>query len=269
MSEAYLNKFDCLDRAKALIASDDTAALRYACLELRFCMEAVTYEKLRAYASRLPPEVLSKWQPPQAVAALLELEDESDQEYTVAIGVRRGETTGPMQGLGEHRTFAINWLRKHYHKLGNSLHVPNANAPGHRRQPVDPQELRQYLESVVEECERVVESSITFPLAVTVDFNCQLCGRKIVANAEGAKRRGRVSCLYVECQAEYGVFSAEDGSIYFRLAGWVFPCQACGHRILVPSKFLVPDHEFGCDACGRKHKLVKDWYYAVEVQREE
>jgi hypothetical protein len=267
MSEAYLNKFDCLDRAKALMASGDTAALRYACLELRFCMEAVTYERLRAYAPRLPADVLSIWQPHRAVKALLELEAEADQEYTIAIG--RAGSSAPMQVLGEHRTFATKWLGSHYNKLGSFLHVPNENAPGRRRQSVDSNELRQYLESVVEECERVVDSSISFPLAVTVDFNCQLCNRKIVANAESAKRRGRISCLYIECQAEYGVFSAEDGSINFRLRGGVFPCQACGHRIFVPSKFLVPDHEFACDACGRRHKLVKDWYYAVEVQREE
>jgi transcription elongation factor Elf1 len=266
MTEAYLNKFDCLARAKTLMASGDAASLRYACLELRFCMEAVTCEKLRAYAPRLPPEVLSRWQPPQAVAALLELEDEAEQEYTVAIGGRRGETTGPMQGLGEHRTFAITWLRKHYNKLGNFLHVPNENAPGQRRQQVNPQELRQYLESVVEECEQVVESSITFTLALTVEFNCQLCRRKTVVNAKGAKQRGRISCWNPQCEAEYTVFTDEDGSICFRLRGWPFPCQACGHRIVVPSKRLVPGHQFACDACGRRHKLVKDRYYAVEIE---
>jgi hypothetical protein len=111
MSEPYLNKYDCLSRAKALMASGDAASLRYACLELRFCMEAVTYEKLRAYAPRLPPNVLSIWQPPQAVKALLELEGEADQEYRVAIG--RAGSTQPMQVMGEHRTFATKWIAKY------------------------------------------------------------------------------------------------------------------------------------------------------------
>jgi predicted RNA-binding Zn-ribbon protein involved in translation (DUF1610 family) len=266
MNGAYLNKVDCLTRAKTLMAAGDAASLRYACLELRFCMEAVTYEKLRAYAPRLVPGVLSRWQPPQAVAALLELEDEADQEYIVAIGVRRGETTGPMQVMGDHRTFGTAFLRKHYNKLGSYLHVPNEHAPSRSRQQVDPQELRPYLEGVVEECERVVESSITLTLARVVEFNCQLCGRKTLANAEGATRRGRVSCLHTGCEAEHLVSVAEDQGLYFRLSGWVFPCQACGHRILVASKHLVPDHEFACNECGRRHKLVKDWYYAVAVE---
>lgn len=55
-----LNKLDCLARAKALLASGDAASLRYTCLELRFCMEAVTYDKLSAYAPRLPPNILKK-----------------------------------------------------------------------------------------------------------------------------------------------------------------------------------------------------------------
>jgi hypothetical protein len=259
MSEAFLNKYDCLARIKTLSVSGNAASLRYACLELRFCMEGVTYEKLRAYASRLPPEVLSRWQPPQAVAALLELEDEAGHEYTVAIEVRRGETAGPVQVMGEHWTFATAWLRKHYNKLGNFFHVPNENAPSRSQPQIDPQELREYLESVVVECERVVESSRTFTLAPTVEFNCQLYRRKMVANAKSAERRGYVSCLHPGCDAENVVFAAEDRSPRFRLSGWVFPCQACGHWIVVPSKHLVPDHEFACDACGRRHKLVKDW----------
>jgi hypothetical protein len=227
-------------------------------------MEAVTYEKLRAYAPRMPPNILKIWEPPRAVRELLKLEGEADQEYKVAFG--RTGSTQPMEVIGEHRTFAMTWLSKHYHKISNiALHVPNGNDPDTEPQ-VDAQELREYLESVVAECERVVESSITTTLALTVEFNCRLCGRQTVANAESAKRRGRVSCLHPRCEADYVVSTAEDGSLYFRPDGSVFPCQACGYRILVPSKRLVPDHEFACDACGRRHKLVKDWYYAVEVK---
>jgi hypothetical protein len=53
-----INKYDCLARAKALLDAGDTTSLRYACLELRSCMEEATYEKLRAYAPRLPRDVL-------------------------------------------------------------------------------------------------------------------------------------------------------------------------------------------------------------------
>lgn len=270
MSEAYLNKDDCLARAKCLLASGDPAALRYACLELRFCIESVTYEKLRAYASRLPPDVLARWQPPQAVAALLELEDDAAQEYTVAFGLRRGDETGPLQVIGEHRTFAPVWLRKNYNKLGGLLHVPNSTDPAQASRRLDAQELRQYLDDLVAECDRVVASSITSTIARLVEFKCQQCGRKTATNAEGAKRRGRVPCLHPGCSAEHDVTPGEDGALYFTLTGSVFPCLGCGHKQLVPAKSLETGHEFACEVCGCRHKLIdRVWRYAPEVERPE
>jgi hypothetical protein len=265
-----LSKDDCLGRARRLLASDDSAALRYACLELRLCMEAVTYEKLRAYASRLPADVLSRWQPPQAVAALLELEGGADEEYTIAIGLRRDGVTGPMEVIGEHRTFATAWLRKHYHKLGSFLHVPNVKERERRSEPIALQDLREYLEDIVRECERVMQSSITSALAPVVEFTCQLCRRKNIANGESARSRGRASCLQLGCEAEHSVSEGEHGSLYFRLAGSIFPCQECGHEQLIPAKFLTEGHEFGCEDCGRRHKLVdRVWRYAAEVRSED
>jgi hypothetical protein len=173
-----------------------------------------------------------------------------------------------MQVMGEHRTFTTKWLRDHYHKLGSYLHVPNRNAPGRSQRQVDPQELRSYLQSVIEECERVVESSLTLTLVPggIIEYNCQRCGRKTVANKEGAKRRGRVSCLHEGCEAEHHVFVAEDGSLRYQLRGWVFPCESCKHWILVPSRNLIPDYEFACDKCGRRHRLEQVWHYNAVVE---
>lgn len=262
-----LTKYECLDRARRLLASGDPAALRYACLELRFCLETVTYEKLRAYASRLPADVLSRWQPPQAVAALLELEGEAEEEYTLAVGITRGETTGPLEVIGEHRTFTSAWLRKQYHKLGSLLHVLNVNRLGGTGQPMAPEDLREYLEVVVKECERVVDSSITFTLAPIAEFTCQLCRRKIVANAESARQRARVSCLDAACAAEHIVSTGEDGSLYFHVDGSFFPCQGCGHQEFVPTKLQAEGYEFACRRCGRRHKLVdRIWRYAAATE---
>jgi len=126
--------------------------------------------------------------------------------------------------------------------------------------------LREYLDVVVNECERVVDSSITFALAPIVAFTCQVCRREIVVNAEGAKHRGRVSCLHAECAADHTVSMTEDGSLCFRLQGDIFPCQDCGHRKLVPSTLQTEGYEFSCDRCGRRHKLFdRVWRYAAEI----
>ena len=63
-----------IKRARELLSSPDPAVVPYAALEMRMAMEAITYEKLRAYAPRLPLTVLDTWQPPQAMKVLLQFE---------------------------------------------------------------------------------------------------------------------------------------------------------------------------------------------------
>lgn len=262
-TEPYLDKDDCLARAKARLASSDPADVRYAALELRMCIEAITYDKLAAYATRLPTDVLSKWQPRQAVAALLELEDGAGQEYRLAFG----RTRESLQYIGEHRTFDLRWLGKHYHKLGNLLHVPNRNAlNAAANAECDPQTRRAYLREVLIECERVAASSVISTLAVQVGFTCQACGQKVLANAASSERRGHVDCLMPDCGARHTVTRKDDGSLYFALSGHDLRCQSCGVGIFVPTKQLLPEHVFACTQCGRRHKLVEQvWRYAAEV----
>ena len=262
-----INKHDCLARVKALLDAGDTASLRYACLELRSCMEEVTYEKLRAYAPRLPRAVLDdcfKWQPPQLVKVLLGFEEDADQEYTVAI--KRTGSTEPFQVMGEHRSFAIKWLRKHYSKIGGYLHAPRDIDLERRPRQIEPQELRQYLEIVIKECEHVVESSIKSTLAPTVEFFCQLCHKKTMINAESAKKRTYVSCWNPECEARYIISTGEDGSPLFH-PSVVYPCLSCNRHLFLADKLLDMGYEFTCDVCGHRHKLVEQvWRYTDEIE---
>jgi hypothetical protein len=51
---ANYDKWSCLERARNLLSVAGDDSLRYACLELRFCIEAITYEKLDTYSSYVP-----------------------------------------------------------------------------------------------------------------------------------------------------------------------------------------------------------------------
>jgi CHAD domain-containing protein len=59
-----------LKRAKSELESHDPHRLRYAVLELRDAMEALTYDRLRAYRAEIPPEEYATWQPRKVVAML-------------------------------------------------------------------------------------------------------------------------------------------------------------------------------------------------------
>ena len=68
---ASYDKWSCLERARRLLIVAGDESLRYACLELRFCIEAIVYAKLDAYSSYVPAVVFEKWQPNHAMKMLL------------------------------------------------------------------------------------------------------------------------------------------------------------------------------------------------------
>ncbi len=52
-----------LQEAAGLLNQGSESALRAACLELRMCIEALTYEMLQRYLSEVPNTAMEAWQP--------------------------------------------------------------------------------------------------------------------------------------------------------------------------------------------------------------
>lgn len=262
MAEAYLEKRACLNRAKVLLSSGDDAALRYACLELRFCLETVTYDKLRAYASRLPLEVLSRWQPPQAMAALLELEEDAEQDYNLAVARESspGVRSGPFTYVGHHRSLKLTWLKTAYNALGSVLHVPHVT-DGRRRKYDDPLRLRARLNEMVERLEPVVESTLIFTMANVVEYPCSLCRRKSLANAKAVRKHKRTVCLHPDCQAEHRVTEDEKGDLWFSISEYEpkYTCKGCQKETAFPRRRIALGVELACPSCRHKHEIVLNY----------
>ena len=106
------DKRSCLKRANDMLSTNDDSLLRYACLELRFCLEDIAYRKLSTYAKRLPDEVLKTWQPPQAFRALLEFEPYADQ--TTTIRICEETSRGYHQCASRGRVFAPTKYMEHF-----------------------------------------------------------------------------------------------------------------------------------------------------------
>jgi hypothetical protein len=196
------HKTSCFNRAKALLAEEDDSLLRYICLELRFCLEAITYDKLRTYIKRIPEEVLETWQPPQAMRALLEFEPDADQDFSIRISpeTKSGVPTGEWTHLGVHHIFKLSWLRKTYNKLGNFLHVPTPRVQRGASQQQSPAQLRKAIEEIIAELEPIVASSLDSSLAMVVEFQCSVCNNKVFRNldSEQIPQSSRWNVLPVE-----------------------------------------------------------------------
>ena len=66
------NKDKHLQRTLNLINHNSVEHV-YACLELRFCIEAIVYQKLLHGVECLPNTIVNKWQPTKALKMLVEI----------------------------------------------------------------------------------------------------------------------------------------------------------------------------------------------------
>jgi hypothetical protein len=261
-----MNRREHVSRAEALLASGESHDLAYAALELRMAMETIAYEKLRLYAPRLPEEVLSKWQPPQAMRALLEFEPDAMKERGLRIAVNGpdGKPVGPWQDLGVARSFRLDWLRKNYNKLGNLLHVqsPKAKeATGSRNSP----KLRSDLAEILGEVKRVAESPLTGAMAAVIDFKCAACDTPTLFNEDGAKKTNRAVCI--SCNAEHHVVFEADGRPAMYLMTTDFDCVACKALTPIENRLLEIGFRFKCASCKAPHVFVNmQWGYGMETQ---
>lgn len=244
---------------KELLSRGDEDSIRYAALELRRCLEAVVYEKLWAYRNRIPVEVARRWQPPQAFKALLLMEPDADQTFTVAVAKEHKPgvmAQGPRTTLGTDLRPQTSWLRKTHNKIGSFLH---AKSPFELRDGQSDEsramQLREFFEKTIPEVEPFVLRDLTFTLAMEVSFICSVCGTEIKANARGIEQTREVTCLNPECECRFFAVKAGDDFTFY-LDASTAPCPECKAEIQLPTQQLREGYQFSCSSCACKFELT-------------
>ena len=253
MTNAIGNKREHLRRAKELIATGQAIDLHYAALELRMCLEAMTYEKLRTFEKYLPPSALEKWQPPKLLKAMTQFDSGADKSMKLFMGAE-AEPGGPadpaeMKFVGEHKAFGLEWLNKHYSKLGSLLHLQR------KRQPAAETKLRSDLEVIAAEIEEAQRGSILGSwIGELAHFECQLCKTEIHVSRHFNETTGSASCLNQKCEAEY--LAKIDGSkSEFLLRATECPCADCGETMLVENRHIKLNQIIECGKCHHRHEI--------------
>lgn len=258
------DKVSSLARAKELLSQNDDTLLRYVCLDLRYCLEDITYNKLRLYAKRLPLEVLEKWQPPQALRALLEYEPYADQNFTlrVCIETEPGVPSGNWTTLGTHRSFKLSWLRKTYNKLGNFLHIPSIKNQCGDAISQEPNPLRKSLNEIIVDLDQIVASPLDSTLASVISFQCSVCNDYVLINRDSVRKTKRAVCLNQNCSSEFFATEDEEGNFNFQLMASLFKCLSCEHLNQIENRKLDIGYRFKCDNCGEEHEFAqRQWGY--------
>lgn len=256
----------CLIRAKKLLKyKDNNSYLRYACLELRYCIESISYNKLKTYLNRLPPSVVEKWQPPQAMKALFELEPLATEGFELFVAPESSSEilSGDWICLGNHKTFNLRWLRKTYNKLGSFLHTPSLKQ-NNKRQSINDEEIRRYLEKVVGYLSPIVERTMDASLCLTEIFQCKKCNAPIIVNSESLKFRKSLECLDPNCRAEHEI-KYKNGNYFINLTTSTFKCLKCNSDMPIENRNLTIGLEFKCKNCGTHHEIISHkWCYCVK-----
>jgi hypothetical protein len=253
-------KREAFKAAEELLSKGDDAALRYAALELRRCIEAVVYEKLSAYKDRIPPEA-ARWQPPQALKALLQFEPDAASSKIITQAreaYRGGPTIEPFQFLGHDLRPNVGWLTKNWNKLGSFLHADFPFA-SHREGLA---EQVAFFADVLKDLRPFVVSSFTCTLATTVSVTCSLCGVPSVANADGVRQRGELLCLNADCGARY-LARFNDTEVELTLDAPVLECRVCSVSFPLAPKKLIHGATVKCPSCAAEHRLFQEWQYGL------
>ena len=82
MAHQYNKNFH-FNNAKTLLKSDDLQSIRYACLELRYFIEAHVYERLYRETEILPKQVIDTWQPNKAIKFLSIFDELADKDLVL------------------------------------------------------------------------------------------------------------------------------------------------------------------------------------------
>ena len=249
-----------LKRVRGLIQQDTEESLRYACLELRFCIERIVYDKIYTYRKRIPEELFDVWQPKKVLKLLLEFEPDSEREYHIGIQVTKDETLPPGKPIRiPHKAITFNHINKHYDKLGNFLHVPTIRQRQQQKE-IPHEKLRVYLSEVLEMLEGVSGEMLNANFAVVVNFKCSECHTLIIRNRDGLKHDGCVVCP--ECKAQYIWKKLEDDIWETELRTVRFICSACHTENFLEYHRLKPDMRVVCVKCHRKF-LLNHYRWAI------
>lgn len=243
------------DRAKALLATDNDNQLRYAALELRFAMEALTYDRAQAYAREIPPDELETWQPDKVMKVLLEIEPTADKSYTLSVGTEPypGGTPKKMHTLGTDTVFSLADLKKHYHAVGSALHTPTMQQMA---KPFDAAKLRVRLEAIVQNLTKSLDSPVrNVTLGNFASLACERCNKPIRKRLPHGQDVVEATCF--SCGAQYQLSLLDGGKVLWepQLGEIVCATEACSEVLVFWRDEIKVGARLECKQCHQKYRI--------------
>ena len=247
-----------LNSAENELATKTDHRLKYAVLELRMAMEALTYDRALAYKDEFPPSEYETWQPRKVMSVLLEIDPTADKDSSLAIGLEEqyGVPASKMDSLGSEKVLGMSTLRKHYDALGSYLHVQSMK---HVREgkTLDFNKVRARCEEIAAFVGQVLSSPI---FNVTIGnfstLNCFECEQSIRKRIPFGKREVVAECY--QCKATYTITDEGNGKVKWVPQQHEVQCANvnCSETIVVWQHALEVGNHWKCNKCNGGNILV-------------
>ena len=247
-----------LGRFQEEFASGDNNRLKYAVLELRMAMEALTYARAMAYKKEFPPHEYGTWQPQKVMAVLLEFDPMADRNTSLAYGrEEEGRPPREMKMLGSESVLNMAVLKKHYHALGSYLHVQNMKQV-RAGKPLDFDKIRSRCGEIATIVREVLESrvfNITMGRFSTLPA-CDRCGNPIRKRLPRGQNEALVKCY--ECVASYTLVDKGKEQVEWNPHQQEVECanDACKRTSAIWSREITFGRGWTCPDCGGKNTFV-------------
>lgn len=239
-----------LERAKELILSGEEHSLRYACLELRFCLELVAYRQLKQYGEVIPGNIIGIWKADQIIKLLASFDPLSDAQGEISVGIPNASGELPDQWISIGNTRPISWrkFRTFYNKLGSYLHAPESKQEGVEGKPLK----RKSLADIVSSLEIVAQSTIILATKNIIHAQCE-CGNILYVGESEFNDDNPVQCGNTKCNSLFIKQTAESGEkVLSPMQAIIFKCICEAKIPVVPERVWAP---IRCPNCQITYRI--------------
>ncbi len=246
-----------LDRARAQLATGQAEHLKYAALELRMAMEALTYDRAEAYAAELPPSEYDMWQPKKLLQQLLDIDPHADKDSTISYGIEEeyGAPPAIMNALGSEKVLNLATLKKHYDALGSHLHMPTIKQLSQGKGP-DTAKLAKRCGEIADFIADVLASSVfNSTLGIFAQMPCDKCDATIRKRMPSGVQSVEARCF--ECPASYTLEGGADGQVTWKPQQHELRCQlpGCDTPAVIWHHELEPGRCWTCSKCSSRNLI--------------
>lgn len=246
------NKEEHLQRAMDLLNSDNMVEHVYACLELRFCIEAIVYQKLLHGIDGLPNTIVETWQPNKALKMLIEFDRLSGSDCVIEVHLSNSSEP-PKEGwikLGEQKFPPVQWINKSYNKLGNFLHLVE---PKKAEKSAD-KNIKSEVLDIAEELGNFVKGNILLSFNNLDIKQCPACKQDIAFSLEKVRDGELCKCSNRSCGALFKVNVDElSKSLTLSCDIYEIKCENCSADIVVHESSIRNLNIIECESCNVKY----------------